>query len=77
MKWIVVLLMSCSLNVAAQTRWRPDVPATLFAPVAAKCDLSVCQQNCYVQQSQCKNSGEGACGSLAQICVQNCSSQCR
>jgi hypothetical protein len=49
----------------------------MFTPIASKCDLSACQQNCYVQQSQCKNDSGGGCGSLAQICVQNCTSQCR
>ncbi|WP_394520806.1 hypothetical protein [Pantoea sp. SGAir0184] len=79
MKWIMMLLLLGSLSAAAQTPWQPerkgDVPQ--LTPVAAKCDVSSCQQNCYVQQSQCKNDNGGGCGSLAQICVQNCASQCR
>ncbi|ORM57776.1 hypothetical protein PRCB_04375 [Pantoea rodasii] len=79
MKWIMVLMMLFSAGAMAQTQWQPErkAPVVQLTPVAAKCDLSSCQQNCYVQQSQCKNDSGSACGSLAQICVQNCSSQCR
>ncbi len=79
MKWIMALLLLGSMSAMAQPGWQPDKRATMpsFTPVAAKCDVSACQQNCYVQQSQCKNDSGGGCGSLAQICVQNCTSQCR
>ncbi|WP_240484891.1 MULTISPECIES: hypothetical protein [Pantoea] len=79
MKWIIALMMACSVNVMAQSHWQPQPksPSVMFTPVASKCDVSACQQNCYVQQSQCKNDSGGGCGSLAQICVQNCASQCR
>jgi hypothetical protein len=79
MKWIIALMMACSVNVMAQSHWQPQPksPSVVFTPVASKCDVSACQQNCYVQQSQCKNDSGGGCGSLAQICVQNCASQCR
>lgn len=79
MKWIVALALLCSAGAMAQSQWQPQskMPVAQLTPVAAKCDLAACQQNCYVQQSQCKNDEGGGCGSLAQICVQNCSSQCR
>ncbi|QDY41944.1 hypothetical protein [Candidatus Pantoea soli] len=79
MKWTIALLMLCSLGTAAQPQWQPAQRTQLpqFTPAASKCDLSACQQNCYVQQSQCKNNGDAGCGSLGQMCVQNCSSQCR
>jgi hypothetical protein len=79
MKWIMVLMMLFSAGAMAQTQWHPErkAPVAQLTPVAAKCDLSSCQQNCYVQQSQCKNDNGGGCGSLAQICVQNCSNECR
>ncbi|WP_428846709.1 hypothetical protein [Pantoea dispersa] len=79
MKWIMMLWLLGSLSAAAQTPWQPERKGGLpqLTPVAAKCDVSSCQQNCYVQQSQCKNDNGGGCGSLAQICVQNCASQCR
>ncbi|ERK17567.1 hypothetical protein L579_3447 [Pantoea sp. AS-PWVM4] len=79
MKWTILLLLLVSIGAAAQTRWQPEgkSPIPQLTPAAAKCDVSACQQNCYIQQSQCNNDKNGACGSLAQICVQNCASQCR
>nr|WP_310617051.1 hypothetical protein [Pantoea cypripedii] len=79
MKWTILLLLLTSLGDAAQTSWQPQqkTPLPQLTPAAAKCDVSACQQNCYIQQSQCNNNKDSACGSLAQICVQNCSSQCR
>ena len=79
MKWIMVFTLLLSFNAFAQTQWQPERKEQVvqLTPVAAKWDLSSCQQNCYVQQSQCKNDNGGGCGSLAQICVQNCSSQCK
>ena len=79
MKWIFALTLLFTASALAQPQWQPErkAPVAQLTPIAAKCDLATCQQNCYVQQSQCKNSSDGACGSLAQICVQNCSSQCR
>lgn len=79
MKWTILLLLLVSIGAAAQNRWQPEgkSPIPQLTPAAAKCDVSTCQQNCYIQQSQCNNDKNGACGSLAQICVQNCASQCR
>ena len=79
MKWIMAFTLLFSASVLAQPQWQPErkAPVVQLTPIAAKCDVSPCQQNCYVQQSQCKNDNNGGCGSLAQICVQNCASQCR
>ncbi|MDY0926840.1 hypothetical protein [Pantoea trifolii] len=79
MKWIMALALLFSVSVLAQPQWQPErkAPVVQLTQIAAKCDVSACQQNCYVQQSQCKNDNNGGCGSLAQICVQNCASQCR
>lgn len=52
-------------------------PLTQLTPIAAKCDVSACQTNCYVERSQCNTRNNSSCSSQAQICVQSCASQCK
>lgn len=79
----LMIVMSCLLSggVLAQqaqpTLFTPKAPAVIFTPAAAKCDLSACQANCYVDRSHCNNKDGGACSSQAQMCVQACADQCR
>lgn len=79
MKWIMAVGLLFSLCVQAQVPWRPadKPPVAQLTPIAARCDVSACQQNCYIEQSQCQNRQGAGCGGLAQICVQNCTSLCR
>ncbi|MBE5251613.1 hypothetical protein [Mixta mediterraneensis] len=63
---------------AQTTRYLPSrAPIAQLTPIAAKCDVSACQTNCYVERSQCKNRDNGSCSSQAQICVQSYASQCK
>ncbi|MEZ3500352.1 hypothetical protein [Pantoea sp. KPR_PJ] len=62
---------------ASQTIFAQRTPVAQLTPIAAKCDLASCQQNCYVERSHCNTRGNGSCSSQTQICVQNCASQCR
>lgn len=62
---------------ATQLLFSGRAPLVQLTPVAAKCDLASCQQNCYVERSHCNTRGNGSCSSQTQICVQNCASQCR
>lgn len=57
MKWIMAVVLLFSTGAMTQSQWQPERkrPMSQLIPAAAKCDLSSCQQNCYVQQSQCKN----------------------
>lgn len=64
-------------SAASQTIFTGRAPVAQLTPVAAKCDVASCQQNCYVERSHCNTRGNGSCSSQAQICVQNCASQCR
>ncbi|RPD97896.1 hypothetical protein BBB56_17020 [Candidatus Pantoea deserta] len=86
MKMRYAMLMLSALLLGQSAQAQPTVSQTLFAgrapiaqftPVAAKCDVASCQQNCYVERSHCNTRGNGSCSSEAQICVQNCASQCR
>ncbi|MFU9137595.1 hypothetical protein [Erwinia tasmaniensis] len=56
--------------------FQPKPASTLFTPAAAKCDVSLCQQNCYVQNSQCDRNDSSGCGAKMQACIQSCTSQC-
>lgn len=86
MKIRYTLLMLCGLLLGQSAIAQPTASQTLFTgrapivqltPVASKCDLASCQQNCYVERSHCNTRGHSACSTEAQICVQNCASQCK
>ncbi|MCG7387060.1 MULTISPECIES: hypothetical protein [Pantoea] len=83
-RYIILMLSALLLGqsavaqpTASQALFTPRAPVVQLTPVAAKCDLASCQQNCYVERSHCNTRGNGSCSSEAQICVQNCASQCR
>lgn len=81
MKIILTLLLSGLLGSSAFAQTAPVFPARAplmqLTPVAARCDVSACQTNCYVEQSHCNTRENGACSSEAQMCVQACASQCK
>ncbi|WP_313651633.1 hypothetical protein [Pantoea sp.] len=81
MKLIVTLLLSGLLGSSAFAQPAPLFPARAsvpqLTPAAARCDLSACQSNCYVEQSHCNTRDNGSCSSEAQMCVQACASQCK
>jgi len=81
MKIILTLLLSGLLGSSAFAQPAPVFPARAplvqLTPAAARCDVSACQTNCYVEQSQCNTRENGACSSEAQMCVQACASQCK
>jgi hypothetical protein len=80
---LLCLIGAClSVSVVAQpttTPWQPQSSPTMvqLTPAAAKCDLSRCQQDCYVSRTHCKNKEGGGCSTEAQMCVQACTNQCR
>lgn len=81
MKLILSLLLSSVLASSAYAQatvsFPPRAPIVQLTPVAAKCDLSSCQANCYVERSHCNTRDAGACSTQAQICVQSCAAQCK
>lgn len=81
MKIILSLLLSGLLGSSAFAQPAPlfpsRAPLVQLTPVAARCDLSACQTNCYTEQSHCNTRDNGSCSSQAQMCVQACSSQCK
>ena len=83
-RYIILLLTTLLLGqsaigqpTASSALFSGKAPIAQLTPVAAKCDLASCQQNCYVERSHCNTRGNGSCSSETQICVQNCASQCR
>ncbi|MDT0175061.1 hypothetical protein ACR6A7_11365 [Pantoea sp. RRHST58] len=84
-RYIILLLTALLLGQSATAQptassallFSGRAPIAQLTPIAAKCDLASCQQNCYVERSHCNTRGNGSCSSQTQICVQNCASQCR
>lgn len=77
---LALLILTFSGAACSQLSQLPLVPPkqdSIATPVAAKCDVSICQQNCYVQNSQCDRNDNSGCGAKMQACVQACTSQCR
>lgn len=81
MKIVISLLLSGLLGSSAFAQPAPQFPARAplpqLTPAAARCDVSACQTNCYVERSHCNTRDTGACSSQAQICVQACADQCK
>lgn len=81
MKMIISLLLSGLLGSSAFAQPAPLFPARAppaqLTPVAARCDVSACQTNCYTEQSHCNTRDNGGCSSQAQMCVQACADQCK
>jgi len=59
--------------------WEPTAKPVLglVTPVVAQCNSSQCQQNCYVQKSQCDRNDNSGCSAKTQACLQACSAQCQ
>ncbi|CAX61896.1 hypothetical protein ABEI22_19925 [Erwinia billingiae] len=77
---LALLALAFSGTACSQMSQLPLVPPKqdiIATPVAAKCDVSLCQQNCYVQNSQCQRNNDSGCGAKMQSCLQACTSQCR
>ncbi|MGB9095079.1 hypothetical protein [Erwinia sp.] len=77
---IALLALTFSGTACSQLSQLPLVPPKqdmIATPVAARCDVSLCQQKCYVQDSQCQRNDDSGCSSQMQACLQACTSQCR
>ncbi|WP_034945149.1 hypothetical protein [Erwinia oleae] len=70
-----VICLALSGQACAQL---PPKPASaMFTPVASQCNLTQCQQNCYLQKSQCDRNDDSGCSTQMQSCTQACTAQCR
>ena len=77
MKCYSLLAVIClALSGQACAQLPPRQASALFTPVASQCSLTQCQQNCYVQKSQCDRNDDSGCGAQMQTCLQACTTQC-
>lgn len=74
---LALVFSSAACSQLSQLPLVPPKEDILATPAAAKCDVSLCQQQCYVQYSQCDRNDDSGCGAKMQTCLQACASQCR
>ena len=81
MKLLVLFFLSLLSfpGVLFAQQWLPTSKPTLslITPVAAQCNISQCQQNCYLLKSQCDRNDNSGCSAKTQACFQACTAQCQ
>lgn len=73
----VLITDAAARQTATPGLFQSRTPLAQLTTIASKCDISACQQNCYVSRTRCKIKDNGGCSTQAQMCVQACTSQCQ